>query len=62
VEQPLRVQSIDLQHPAGDVVEEVAVVADHDERLRLVDQESLEPEDGVDVEVIGRLVEQQDVG
>jgi len=36
-------------------------VADDDEGLRLALQERLEPEDRFDVEVVGRLVEQQDV-
>jgi hypothetical protein len=37
-------------------------VGDHHERLRRLDQELLELEDAFEVEVVGRLVEQQQVG
>ena len=54
---------VDVGDVRGDGVQEVAVVRDDDERpLVLVGQEALEPADGVEVEVVGRLVEQQDVG
>ena len=45
-----------------DLVQEVAVVRDDDHRAVAVVEHVLEPADGVDVEVVGRLVEQQDVG
>ena len=46
----------------ADPLDEVAVVADHDERARPAVEQVLERGQRVDVEVVGRLVEQQDVG
>ena len=53
---------VQVGHVGADLVQEVAVVGDDDHgALALVDH-VLQPADGVDVEVVGRLVEQQDVG
>jgi hypothetical protein len=46
----------------ADGVEEVAVVGDGDEGAVVADEEVLQPEDGVEVEVVGGLVEQQRLG
>jgi hypothetical protein len=46
----------------GHPLEEVAVVRDHDERARPAVEEVLEDVEGLDVEVVGRLVEEQHVG
>ena len=46
----------------GDPLEEVAVVGDHDERAGPAVEEVLEDVEGLDVEVVGGLVEQQHVG
>ena len=54
--------AIELEDPAGDVVEEVAVVGDGDDRAGVVVQVVLEPGHRLGVEVVGRLVEQQQVG
>ena len=54
--------ALDLEDPVGDVVEEVAVVGDDHHRAREVAQRALEPGDALGVEVVGRLVEQQQVG
>ena len=54
--------AIELENPAGDVVEEVAIVGDGDDRARVVLEEALEPGDRFGVEMVGRLVEQQQVG
>ena len=54
--------AIELENPAGDVVEEVAIVRHGDDGARIVLQEPLEPGDRFGVEVVGRLVEQQQVG
>ena len=54
--------AIELEDPLGDVVEEVAVVGDRHDRAGVVLQELLEPVDALGVEVVGRLVEQQQVG
>ncbi len=63
------VARVDLQLlvvEVGDVrahlVQEVPVVADDDHRRVVVVERALEPADRVDVEVVGRLVEQQHVG
>src|SRR2546425_5436274 len=55
------VSAIELEDPAGDVVEKVAVMGDRDDRPRVFLQVALEPRDRLDVEVIGGLVEQQHV-
>ena len=54
--------AIELQDPARDVVEEVAIVRDRDDRPRVLVQVVLQPGDALRVEVVGRLVEQQHVG
>ena len=54
--------AVELEDPAGDVVEEVAVVGDGDDGARVVGEEALEPGDRLGVEVVRRLVEEQQVG
>ncbi len=54
--------AVQLQNPAGDVVEEVAVVGDDEDRAPVLDQVLLQPGDGLGVEVVRRLVEQEHVG
>ena len=54
--------AVELEDPAGDVVEEVAVVGDDQHRAGEVAQVLFEPARGLGVEVVGRLVEQQQVG
>ena len=54
--------AVDLGDPAGDVVEEVAVVGDGDDRARVGREVLLEPEHALGVEVVRRLVEEQQVG
>ena len=54
--------AVELEDPAGDVVEEVAIVGDRDDRALVLGEVALEPGDGLGVEVVGRLVEQQQVG
>ena len=49
-------------HRVGDPLEEVAVVGDDDEGAGPAVEEVLEDVEGVDVEVVGGLVEQQHVG
>src|SRR6185437_9501021 len=50
---------IDVRDMRADRVEEVAVVRNRDERAVVADEKLLQPEDGVEVEVVGGLVEQQ---
>jgi hypothetical protein len=52
---------VDVQGVAGDVVQEALVVGDDHRAAGVVGEKLLEPADGQDVEVVGRLVEQQDV-
>src|SRR6266568_1603539 len=54
--------AIELEDPAGDVVEEIAVVGDDQDRARIALEMALEPGDRLGVEVVGGLVEQQQVG
>ena len=51
--------AIELEDPAGDVVEEIAVVGDDEDGARIVAQVAFEPHHRLGIEVIGRLVEQQ---
>src|SRR6202034_4582281 len=50
------------QHVGGDAVEEEPIVADDDGAAREVEQRRFERAKGVDVEIVGRLVEQEKVG
>ena len=54
--------AVELENPAGDVVEEIAIVRDGDDGAGVVLEEALEPGDRFGVEMVGRLVEQQQVG
>ncbi len=54
--------AVELENPAGDVVEEVAVVGDGHYGAREVMEEPLQPGDRVGVQVVGRFVQQQHVG
>ena len=54
--------AVELEDPAGDVVEEVPVVRDRDDGSLVVGEEPLEPEHRLRVQVVRRLVEQQQVG
>ena len=51
-----------LHRAVGHVVEETAVVAHHQQGAAAALEVVLEPFDGLDVEVVGRLVEQQQPG
>ena len=52
-------RTIEVQHTGDRLVEQVEVVADHQQRTAVGAQELQQPHLGVDVEVVGRLVEQQ---
>ena len=54
--------AVEFEDPAGDVVEEVAVVGDDQDGALVVDQVLLQPGDGLGVEVVGRFVQEQHVG
>ena len=56
-----RAALVDLDDPRGDDVEEVAVVRDEDHRAGKALQIVLQPADRFGVEMVRRLVEQQQV-
>ncbi len=53
---------VDVDDIGADIVEEVAVVADHDDSVGEVGKIILKPKDGVEVKIVGRLVEEEVVG
>ena len=53
---------VDVGDVGADVVEEVAVVGDGDDGAAVAGEEVLEPVDGLEVEVVGGLVEEQGLG
>ena len=57
----LDLAEVDVADVRADLIEEVAVMADDDDRIGELQQEVLQPAHGLDVEVVGRLVQQQDV-
>ena len=59
VEEPA---AVDLDDPGGQPAEERPVVGDEDQRPAEPEQVVFEPADRLDVEVVRRLVQQQDVG
>ena len=54
--------AVELEDPLGHVVQEVPVVGDRDDGAGVLGQVLLQPEHALGVEVVGRLVEQQQVG
>src|SRR5688572_27720152 len=56
----VQLAAVELEDARGDAVEEGAVVGDDDRGL--LQQQVFQHQDAVDVEVVGRLVEQQQVG
>ena len=53
---------IELEDPAGHVVQEVAVMGDDQDGAGIIAQMAFQPVHALGVEVIGRLVEQQQIG
>ena len=54
--------SVEVEHAGDGLVEQVEVVADHEQGAAVVPQEAEQPLLGVGVEVVGGLVEQEQVG
>ena len=54
--------AVEFQDPAGDVVQEITVVGDGDDRTLVMLQVGFQPLDALRVEVVGRFVEEQHVG
>jgi hypothetical protein len=55
------VATVQFQDPAGDVVQEVAVVSDGHNGAVVIMQEALQPGHGFGIQVVGRLVQQEHV-
>jgi hypothetical protein len=53
---------LQMQRDVADGVEKFAVVRNHDQRARIAVQPVFEPDDRVEVQVVGRFVEQEQVG
>ena len=54
--------AVEVQDPIDRIVEQVAVVADDDHGARIARQMVLEPQRAFEVEIVGGLVEQQEIG
>ena len=52
---------INVDRDVGDGIEKLAVVADDDQRTWVAFEPGFQPDEGVQVEVVGRFVEQQQV-
>ena len=53
---------LDVHDPIDDPIEKLAVVRDEQERSRIREQPALQPENRIEIQVVGRLIEQQKVG
>ena len=53
--------AVELENPAGHIVEEIAIVRHGDDGARVVLEKALEPGDRFGVEVVGRLIEEQQI-
>ena len=62
VQQSAFVPAVELQNPIGDPLQEQAVVGDGQGRKASAREQALQPEDAFDVEMIRRLVQQQQLG
>src|SRR5208282_560450 len=54
--------AVELEDPAGGIVEEVAVMGDRDHGAVILGEKALEPGDRFRIEMVGRLVEEQEIG
>ncbi len=60
-QQPVRIDTAELDHLGRHVLEEVAVMADHDARESRLVKQGFEPHDSREIQVIRGLVEQQHI-
>ncbi len=56
------VAAVELEDPPGDVVQKIPIVRDGNHGAGVLGQKPLEPGDGLRVQVVGGLVQQQHVG
>jgi hypothetical protein len=54
--------AVELQNPAGHMVEEIAVVGDDQNCAGIIAQVAFEPRHRLGVEMVGRLVEKEQIG
>ena len=54
--------TINLEDPAGDVIEEIAVVSHNEDCAGIVNQVFLQPANGFGVQVVGGFIKQQHIG
>ena len=54
--------AVEFEYPSRDVVEEIAVMGDDQDRARILPQMAFQPQHRFGVEMVGRLVQQQQVG
>ncbi len=54
--------AVEFENPAGDIVEEVAVMGDGDDGAGILLQVEFEPGDRFGIEMVGRLIQKEDVG
>ena len=53
---------VKLKNPLGDIIEKVAVVSDGDDAAWVLSQVPLQPAHRLSIEVVGRLIQQKEVG
>jgi len=54
--------AVEMEDVVGDIVEEIAIMADDEDRRWAALQIIREPQYALEIEIVGRLVEQQQVG
>ena len=54
--------SVEFKYPPGYVIEEITIVGNGNNRSFILLQEMLEPLNGFSIQVVGGLVEQQNIG
>ena len=47
---------------SADLIQEITVVGDRDHCVVEIDQKFLQPCDGIQIQMVGRLVQEQDIG
>jgi hypothetical protein len=57
-----RLAVLEMDDAVGNPIQEVAIVRDHQQRALIVEQPLFEPEHRVQIEVVGGLVEKQQIG
>src|SRR5205085_1353943 len=53
--------ALEVQYPAHCLLEQIPVVADHDQRVRITGKVRLKPQGAFEVEIVRRFIQQQEV-